>query len=120
MIKSQIYQVKILFDLKIDEAYQSLSKVSNKNGFRFSFEGYEHHFNQMIFVNVCEEYIMAKPGAVCELEILNSGIQTISIYVLENARKLLARYPAFDLDSSKEILNSEDMALLGKHCHPYR
>lgn len=103
-----------LFDEKIDTAYQSLSSVANKSGFKFSFEEYENHFNQMVFVNICEEYLKKQPGRYCDLEILSSGIQTISIYVLENARKLLARYPNLDPERAKEILNSEDMGLLGK------
>ena len=67
--------------------------------------------------NVCENFLgtYERKTASCEDELMKKGLETISIFIFENSRKILNEFSAQGNSgqASVELLNSNDCSNLG-------
>lgn len=78
---------------------------------------YTQMFSNVMFHDMCEYFLKDYTGVQsCTDELLNTGLETMSIFIMENTRKLLSEFTknGGDEASAKTILNSNDFAALGK------
>lgn len=102
-----------------DESYELLGYLTGGNfeGNVFIFGGFLDRMNKYMFGDICKDFITPKLGQQrCTSEIYNKGLETISVFVLENSRKVLNSYNTlkeFFPDQNEILLNSNDVATLG-------
>ena len=77
---------------------------------------YSELFNELVFVKICDKYIKVQTNQSCSEELYNTGLETISIYILENSRKQLNSFNQAGKKEqvAKSLINSDEMAQLGK------
>ena len=69
-----------------------------------------------MFTNYCENYLGPELGYECDQELLNVGLETVSIHILQKSKNILEDFldGAMDKDSSIATVNGEDFKQLGK------
>ena len=100
--------------------YQRISELGQDTEFPFGLQRYEKVFNTLMFGSVCGRFIKPVRKGNCDSELLNSSLETISIYILESSRKYLKMLTdgrdgsATKEEISANILNSQELKDLGK------
>jgi hypothetical protein len=70
---------------------------------------------ETLLVNACSSPKL--PDIVqnsCELSILNSGLESLTIFIIENTREIVNSYPQINFQKSKKIFHSKEFTNLGK------
>ena len=102
-------------ETSITDTYGSLSRLNQEASFSILNSHYGHEFNEMYFKSICSyQKFKSKKLITCEEEILEKGIETAVIYVLESTRKFQKEYSSIDLPKAKEVVNSEELIQLSK------
>jgi hypothetical protein len=108
-----------LFEAYINDAYQSIEQI-NKERYQKTSSGISGEYNNevelLMFDNYCTNYLMPELGYECDQELLNVGLETTSIHILERSRKILEEFlaGAMNKEDSVAIVNGEEYKQLGK------
>ena len=76
-------------------------------------EEFERVFTSVIFEDICELYVKQTEDGICDLEMLNSGLETLSIFVAESAKEILSNFQQYSFEKSKGIFSSQKFSNLG-------
>lgn len=99
----------------MDNAYAAIGNLTQEKEFPRIYSDYKEEFDKMFFLNICKFYLSPQLGFQCEDELLNSGLETVGIYILENTRKNLNFFlqRKEESDVVREILQSKEILSLG-------
>ena len=118
-----------------NRSYESISRLNQYNSFPQIFSGYKAIFYNSFFVGICSKNTPRKTTSTassnvariidsyridCSKQLLRSGLETISIFILESSREQLNQYKNFNTTKAKSILNSNDLKTLGKLFFPFQ
>jgi hypothetical protein len=73
-------------------------------------------FDKLYYKNYCLNYLQKNHNYDCDIDLLNTGLETATIYCLEKSKKLLNDFKLSpkDKQSSIKIVNSRDYQQIGK------
>ena len=97
--------------------YYYLKEVVNINDIPSAMKNFEVLLKRVVLTSICDDYIKSKLKAGCDTEILNKGLETIVIYLIESSKKnlnALNQATSQKEETAKKILNSKDLRELGK------
>jgi hypothetical protein len=94
-------------------SYNLLSNLTQFGGFANNLEEFERVFTSVIFEDICELYVKQTEDGICDLEMLNSGLETLSIFVAESAKEILSNFQQYSFEKSKGIFSSQKFSNLG-------
>ena len=111
------------FDKYINEGYFSVSELLKDTNFPSEMTGYGTLFNKVMVLNLCENYLEPVNKLSCRSnQLLNAGLQTTLIYILENTKKHISTLKNTEstkrIKISKSILNSDEFKSLCKRENP--
>ena len=71
---------------------------------------------RLIFESICEDFYQAVVGGECSSELVNTGFETIAVYIFESTKKVLDEFErgGEEDESAIEILNSDELKKIGK------
>jgi hypothetical protein len=110
------------FETYTQEGYNNLGKIVNiLNIEEIQNSQYIKTLKSVYMTNICTSYLERVAGEACTQELESSGLETVSIFILENSRKILNQFEALVQEGSRsksqiaeELLNSQDGKTLGK------
>ena len=99
----------------MEESYTSIAELGDDNQFPSILSKYQASFNNLFKVSVCDEFLKGIRKMDCNEELFNTGLETISTYILENSKKVLNSFTVLRKteQAAKRLLNSADMKKLG-------
>ena len=101
----------------MEMGYANIGSLTQNNEFPNFMTEYSEIFNELVFVGICEKFIRTQTNETCSEELYNTGLETISIYILENSRKQLNIFAQGKdrEDTAKKLIQSDEVAQLGKN-----
>ena len=108
-----------LFDDYFQLAYANLKYISTHQLVITGSQS-EKKLNDQIYKlfhqNVCINYLSLAENYKCDQELLNAGLETVTIQILEKSRDLLStfRKSSQDKNEASKIMNSQEFKLVGK------
>jgi hypothetical protein len=107
-----------LYRYYVDEGYDTIANLTQLNSDPWFVSEYTEEFSDLMFKDMCENFLYeyTKKDSSCDDELLNTGLETMSIFIMENTRKLLNQFDLNGADqaAAQNLLNSNDFKNLGK------
>lgn len=103
-----------LYAKYIDLGYSAVSNLTQQGSLPFTYNGFKTTFNSLVIDNVCKNYLNAAFSVSCDDNLLNSGLDTISIHIMENTRKTLNGFEPISYDLAKSLLNDVQTISTGR------
>ena len=106
-----------IYPRMLDSGYNYIGILKMTTDFPYLFRSYKALFNNLMFINICRFYFkeVEKVGE-CGEELYDTGLETNSVWVLENTRGVLNSMNALKGDKVKieELIRSRELKHLGK------
>ena len=105
-----------MFSKYVRKSYENLGGLSQDKSLPGILSLYKAHFDKLYFVEVCEEYIQKVSKKDCSDQLFRWSLETISISIIEDSKKILAKFKGSGLaeSSARELIRSHEVAKLGK------
>lgn len=109
-----------IFSESTERGYRAISNITQTQLTATPWFLAEHNLkiSELMSQNVCENFLESyeRKTVSCNDELMKKGLETISIFVFENSRKVLNQFDTSEktTESSVSLLNSEDVKNLGE------
>ena len=99
-----------------NRGYRDLARLTRHSTYPPSLGSDSVLLNNLMFKSICEDFYQPLKGKGCEMELVNTGFDTIAVYVFESTKKVLIKFEDEEESSeaAKEIMNSNNFKKLGK------
>lgn len=82
-----------LYRFYVDQGYDSISNLTQYEGDPWFVSDYLTEFSDLMFKDMCENFLKNYADSLtCDDELLNTGLETMSIFIMENTRKILNQF----------------------------
>ena len=101
----------------VRKSYENLGALSQDTSFPGMLSLYKGYFSKLYFIEVCEAYLQKVSNKDCSDQPFRSSLETISISIIENSKKILRKFndSKRTQSSARELMNSLEALKLGKN-----
>ena len=117
--KRKLKDGTLLFESYITKTYQNLKYISTRKSVvtgSISEKILNVHIFDLYNRNVCKYYLQEFKQYNCDFELLNTGLETLSIQIVEKSKALLSKFELTLKDklAARDLINSEEYKTICK------